>query len=72
MRCYSAVTVLAAAAWLTGCSASDGGDATPGLAAVPGTAVAFDLGADTSVPAHFYDAPFPSDLRLTSAGRSPT
>jgi hypothetical protein len=28
----------------------------------------FDLDADTTVPAHFYDLPFPSDLRRTAAG----
>jgi hypothetical protein len=31
----------------------------------PGTRVAFDLDADYTAPGHFYDAPWPSDLRTT-------
>lgn len=31
----------------------------------PGTRVAFDLDADYAAPGHFYDAPWPSDLRTT-------
>ena len=56
------VTVLALA--LTGC-----GDAgTPPVATVPGTSVAFDLDADLADPQHFYDLPYPSDLRLDASG----
>ena len=38
--------------WLVACSSP------------PGTALVFDLDADLSTTAHFYDQPYPSDLRL--------
>jgi hypothetical protein len=43
-------------------SGPDGGDAAAA------TTVVFDLAADTTNPASFYSLPFPSDLRLNSAG----
>jgi hypothetical protein len=45
-----------------------GGAGGQGGAASPGNAAAFDLGADLTVPDHFYDFPYPSDLRLTAKG----
>jgi hypothetical protein len=51
--------------------ASDASDAhmkSDGDAARSPTMLVFDLTADTTQPANFYSAPFPSDLRLNSAG----
>ncbi|HZR83637.1 MAG TPA: hypothetical protein VFD92_21260 [Candidatus Binatia bacterium] len=47
----------------------DRGSISPPVAAVPGTTVAFELDVDVSSPEHFYDLPFPSDLRLDATGR---
>src|SRR4051794_40656856 len=33
-----------------------------------GTKLVFDLDADLGTPEHFYDFPWPSDLRLTASG----
>ncbi|MCC6646906.1 MAG: hypothetical protein IT374_15200 [Polyangiaceae bacterium] len=41
---------------------------TPAATDLPGAKVALDLGLDLSTEEHFYDAPYPSDLRLTAAG----
>ena len=54
------------AAALAGCG--DARNDAPPIAAVPGTSVAFDLDADVANPAHFYDLPYPSDLRLDASG----
>jgi len=35
----------------------------------PGAQVAFDFGADLGSPDHFYDVPYPSDLRLSADGK---
>jgi hypothetical protein len=35
----------------------------------PGTLAAFDLTADLAASEHFYDFPYPSDLRLTGRAR---
>jgi len=53
---------------LAGCGGGDaeGLDARP----VPGTAVIFDLDADLGVSAHFYDVPYPNDLRADAQGRT--
>ena len=58
------VAVLAVATG--GCGGDDSAPTAP--AAVPGTSVVFDLDADLSDPAHFYDLPAPSDLRLDHNG----
>ena len=47
--------------------APDGGALPVDVNLGPARAV-FDLDADTALPAHFYDLPFPSDLRRTAAG----
>jgi hypothetical protein len=44
---------------------SDTEETTP---TTPGVRVLFDWSADLGQPAHFYDAPYPSDLRLTPSG----
>ena len=48
--------------------AGTGGGTGTGGAPGPVTTAAFDLGADLGAPAHFYDFPYPSDLRLTASG----
>jgi hypothetical protein len=48
----------------SGGSAGSGGSGGQGA----GTTAAFDLGADLGAQAHFYDFPYPSDLRLTDKG----
>ncbi|MFT3769562.1 MAG: hypothetical protein QM820_29350 [Minicystis sp.] len=45
-----------------------GGHGGHGGQAASGATAAFDLAADLSVPDHFYDFPYPSDLRLTKNG----
>src|SRR5262249_7557107 len=55
-------SLLAAISLLPACG---GGGSTPAAA---GTTVVFDLGADPTNPDHFYDVPYPSDLRLTAQG----
>lgn len=60
-------SLLACSFLLVGCGDDDGDSASSG---VPGTRAAFDLAADLADPAHFYDAPYPSDLRL-DADRHP-
>jgi hypothetical protein len=50
------VTVLAAA-----CSSKSSGAPT-------GATASFDIEADFTSPDHFYDFPYPSDLRLSSTG----
>lgn len=56
---------------LSGCGTDDGGDNDRlDPAPVPGTAVRFDLDADLSLPASFYDLPYPSDLRLDDSGHA--
>ncbi len=43
--------------------------AAPDMASAPaGTTAIFDLSADLTSPDHFYDFPYPSDLRLTADG----
>ncbi len=44
------------------------GSSSSGSGATAGTQAVFDLGADLSQPDHYYDVPFPSDLRLTAQG----
>jgi len=44
------------------------GDAAPGQDSSGATTLVLDLNADTTKPASFYATPFPSDLRLNSAG----
>ena len=39
-----------------------------GAAAVPGVSVSFDVAAALGDPAHVFDFPYPSDLRLTATG----
>ena len=51
----------------TGCGDDD--STTNPTAASPGTRVVFDLDADLTDAAHFYDLPYPSDLRLDGNGR---
>ena len=46
-----------------------GGDTTSPLGPLPGTAVLWDLSGPLDQPAHFFDAPFPSDLRRGADGR---
>lgn len=62
-------TALALSAAIASCGAGggSGGDGPP-TEAVPGTVVAFDLDADLSEAEHFYDLPYPSDLRLDATG----
>lgn len=54
----------------SGASPGDGGGGAPDLASPPQApiAAAFDLHADLSQGAHFWDFPWPSDLRLTASG----
>lgn len=40
----------------------------PGSSDPPSTVVSFDLAADLKSPEHFFDFPYPSDLRLTPGG----
>lgn len=52
-----------------GCGSSSGGTGGAGGGGSSGSATAsFDLGADLTSPDHFYDLPYPSDLRLTAQG----
>src|SRR5579871_1000570 len=61
-----ALGCLAALVLSQGCSSSS---SSSGPAPGPtGTTVLFDLSADLASPAHFFDFPWPSDLRLSSAG----
>jgi len=66
MRVVLAALLLAAAV-IGGCGDSTGEPGPP--AATPGTAVVFDLDADVADPAHFYDLPYPADLRRDATGR---
>jgi hypothetical protein len=43
-------------------------DAAPGAAGPAPTQAFFDFSADLTAPEHFYDLPYPSDLRLDDAG----
>ncbi len=43
-------------------------DETPGAAGPAATQAFFDFSADLTAPEHFYDLPYPSDLRLDDAG----
>jgi hypothetical protein len=55
----------------TSSSSAGGTGATGGTGGNPGPSgamVSFDLGADLDSQAHFYDFPYPSDLRLTKTG----
>lgn len=63
--------VLAALLTLTSSCGDGDGDRNDGSLALPvdGTAVVFDLDADLGTPEHFYDLPYPSDLRLDPSGR---
>jgi hypothetical protein len=75
-RAKTLLVALSALVALPCCSSDDAGGAAPAGSpapmplpeAVAGTHVAFDWGADLSQPEHFYDAPYPSDLRLTPTG----
>ncbi len=49
-------------------SSTGSGGAGGGSSSEKGTVAAFDFGADLTKPDHFYDAPYPSDLRLTKDG----
>lgn len=63
------VLAVAVALLLGGCGDSDSGTTAPKkLVPVEGTSVVFDVDADLSSSASFYDLPYPSDLRLTEAG----
>lgn len=63
------VAALLAALVLAGCGDGDGNrGANP--APVAGTAVLFDLDADTSTAEGFYSLPYPSDLRLDAGHRA--
>ena len=59
---------------LTACAASSCSSSPPtgsgggGAASAGGTRVSLDFSADLGSPEHFYDAPYPSDLRLSPAG----
>src|SRR5450631_1101320 len=48
--------------------ACGGGGSSGSPPANSGTVVVFDFAADLHTPDHFFDFPFPSDLRLTSSG----
>jgi hypothetical protein len=64
-------TLLLAACGSGGTTGSTSTAGTGGGGGKPGTSGAtatFDLGADLSSQDHFYDFPYPSDLRLTAAG----
>lgn len=55
------------------CGSDEPGDGSPpasqpAAADLPGAKIAFELGADLSTSERFYDAPYPSDLRLTAGG----
>ena len=52
---------------LAACSSGSSGHGASGPGA-SGTVVLFDASADFTSPAHFFDFPWPSDLRLTAAG----
>ncbi len=73
-RVVAASASLALVAALAACGgdgtagAGGGGNGGSGGAAPTDTELVFDLGADLHDPAHFYDAPYPSDLRLTAQG----
>jgi hypothetical protein len=54
---------LLTALFLTACAASESSDTESS-----GTIAFLDTGADLSQPEHFFDFPFPSDIRLTAAG----
>lgn len=60
----AAGALLGAAAVLPGCSSSS----STGPAASTGVTVVFDASADLGSPDHFFDFPWPSDLRLSSSG----
>ncbi len=57
---------LAALCLVAGCGDDDTSPTPP--SAIEGTATIFEVDADWSESASFYDFPFPSDLRLTAAG----
>ena len=57
-----------AVALLSACKGSGSGTGGSGGGAAAGATAVFDLTADLTSPAHFFDAPYPSDLRLTAAG----
>ena len=48
---------------------SDDTETVPPPDAPQGVRVVFDFGADLSTPERFWDAPYPSDLRLDGEGR---
>lgn len=60
--------LLSAASCLLSACGSDDAGAAAGAPPATGTVTAFDLGADLASPEHFFDAPYPSDLRLTADG----
>jgi hypothetical protein len=51
-----------------GASTSSSSTGGAGGTAAAGTQAVFELGADLTSQAHFYDFPYPSDLRLTASG----
>src|SRR4051794_1150847 len=63
-----AVTAAIACVACGGDDTGSGGHGGSGGAAPGATEAVFDLDADFHSPEHFYDAPFPSDIRLTSQG----
>ncbi len=60
--------LLVAGALLLPACGSDSSPNSPADTSVPGTSVVFDLQADTSSPDHFFDLPYPLDLRLAPDG----
>lgn len=63
--CWFVASILAA-----GCGGDGGAVDVLDPSPVGGTSVYFDLDADLSVAAQFYDLPYPSDLRLDAEGRT--
>ncbi len=63
-----AVSLLLVLAAAEGCSSSSSKSTSPPPPAPTGATVLFDATADFASTAHFYDFPWPSDLRLSSSG----
>jgi len=59
---------LSALALAPGCSSSSSGSSAPDAQAPTGVTVMFDASADFTSPDHFFDFPWPSDLRLSASG----
>jgi hypothetical protein len=63
-----AAMILVACGGNKGSTTSAGTGGAGGAPGPSGTVASFDLGADLTSQAHFYDFPYPSDLRLTTSG----